>query len=121
MSGLGDDFRKRAEKQKATAVELFGSREHDTNRRVQGSAIIAKVTANMLSLLGELVDYLRLSEEVDDATARRRAQSERLDAIRKAAVAGAATGDYTNYDRLIAEFGRTIGSRSGNGEGGTGE
>ncbi|MEE9597222.1 MAG: hypothetical protein V3V96_10645 [Acidiferrobacterales bacterium] len=121
MSGLGDNFRERAEKQNATAAELFGSREHDTDRKVQGSAIIAKVTANMLLLLGEVVDYLRLSVEVDDATTRRRAQSERLDAIRKAAAAAAATGDYTNYDRLVAEFGRTIGSQPGSGEGGTGE
>ena len=115
MSGLGDDFRKRAEENNAVAEHLFSSAGFVTDRKIQATAMIAKVTANMLSLLGELVDYLRESEVVDDNAARRKRIADRAEAIRKAFVAGAVSGDYTNYDRLVDDFAKCLGGDGDDG------
>jgi len=116
MSGLGDDFRKRAAENNATAEKLFSAAEFATDRKAQAAAVIAKVTANMLSIMGELVDYLRESETVEDSALRRKRIADRADAIRKAFVAGATSGDFTNYDRLVDEFAESLGGGESGGD-----
>ena len=105
MSHLGNDFRRRAEEHNAQAETLFSAGDFDVNRKTQAAAVIAKTTANMLYLLGELVDYLRESETIDDADARRKQIADRNNAIREAYTAGMTSGDFTNFDQLVETFG----------------
>ena len=114
MTLLGDDFRKRAAENNKQAAAFFDSADFKSNPTIQATAVISKVTANTLYLLGELVDYLRTSEAGDATSDRRKQYAERNDAIRKAYAAGMKSGDYTNFDQLIAEFGAGL---TGGGEG----
>jgi hypothetical protein len=115
---LGDDFRRRAEDNNQTAAELFSSAQFATDAKIRASMIVAKVTANVLSVGGEIVDFLAGAATVDEATQRRHTIAERADAIRKAFVAAAATGDYTRYDQLVAEFAAGLGNGSSTGSAG---
>lgn len=117
MTMLGDDFRRRAEKNNATAEELFASAKFASSPKVQASAVIAKVTANFLYIQGELVDYLRMSDATDAASARRMKYAEQNEAMRNAYVAGVESGDFTEYDRLLAEFGASFETGEPDGDG----
>jgi hypothetical protein len=121
MSGLGDDFRKRSKEWHAEAEELFGSKLFGTDRKTQSAATVAKITANMLTLLGEVVDYLRASEAIDGAAERRKTRAERFNELRKAFIDAGTTGDYTDYERIVGEIGRTLAGGQDGDEGGSGE
>jgi len=110
MTLLGDDFRKRAEKNNAEAATFFDAADFKANPKTQTAAVISKITANMLYLLGETVDYLRESETIDASGERRKRLADRNDAIRKAYTAGVAGGDFTNYDQLVKEFVESAGT-----------
>ena len=114
MSFLGDDFRRRAEEYNAEAAKLFASPEFPSSPKVQVSTTVAKVTANVLHLLGETVDFLRASDTTDASYERRKVLAERNEALRKAFMAATTTGDYTRYDELVKEF---VDAASGNGSG----
>lgn len=109
MTLLGDDFRKRAESNNAEAKQFFESPEFATSPKIQASAVISKVTANTLYLLGEVVDYLRGSDAVDASAERRARYAERNEAIRKAYLAGVQSGDFTNFDQLVSDFAASVG------------
>jgi hypothetical protein len=121
VSGLGDDFRKRAAAKNEEAAKFLKSQEFQTNRVVQASAVVTKVTANMLSLLAEVVDYLRGEDAIDASAEKRQARTERFHGLRKAFVAATNDGDFTEYDRLIAELSQPVARGGGSGEGSDGE
>lgn len=105
MGVFGDALRERCEKQEEAAKTLFESKRFDQEPKTQALAIVAKVTANLLYVLADTVDYLRASESMDEDAKRREAYMERNNAIRNAATLGAASGDWSNFDRLVREFG----------------
>ena len=106
MPTLGDDFRVRAAEQHQAALTLLESTEFATDPKKRAAFVVGKVTANTLQLLGELVDYLHGTEVMTVAEARRAEIMERNDAIRNAAAAG----EWSEFDRLVKEFGTEGGS-----------
>jgi hypothetical protein len=111
MTLLGDDFRRRSEENSQTAADLFGAADFAANPKTQTAAVIAKVTANLLYIAGEMVDYLRMSEVGDASSVRRREHAERSDRLRKAYMAGMTSGDFADYDRLLDEFAAALANR----------
>lgn len=108
MSSLGDDFRKRSDEQHAAAMKLLESPSFGVDAKEQAVFVVGKVTANVFEALGEVVDYLRGTASLDAAAKKRAEIMERNDAIRNAAVAR----EWTEFDRLVAEFGTGGGSGS---------
>ncbi len=113
MTFLGDNFRERAEKQTAAAKEFFEAPDFKSNPKAQTSAVICKVTANMLHVMGEMVDYLRGSEALDASAVRRKQIADRMAGFRDAYTAGVSSGDFTNFDRLTDDLVAIIGGSNG--------
>lgn len=105
MPSLGESFRSRATEQQQHARTLFESPEFGVDPQKQALFVAAKVTANMLQLLGEVIDYLRAADNMDAAAEHRAKILEKSNAIRNAAAAAAATGNWDDFDRIASEFG----------------
>lgn len=113
MAVFGDSLRERSQAQEEAAKTLFESSKFDLEPKTQALAIVAKTTANVLHILADIVDYLRASEDMDEDAKRREAYMERNNAIRNAATLGSASGDWSEFDRLVKEFGTATGAEEG--------
>ncbi len=101
MTSLGDDFRKRSAEQHKAAMAVLELPTFSVEPKSQALFVVGKVTANLLELLGETVDYLHGTATMD-ALAKQRAKTlEKTNAIRNAAAAG----EWGEFNRLVREFG----------------
>jgi hypothetical protein len=105
---LADEFRTRAKEHRDAANSLIDASAILTDRN-HVAATVGHVTAQLYTALADMEDYHHRAEEVESATARRRAILERNDAIRKAA----ARGDWDEFDRLTGIESDASGSTSG--------
>lgn len=117
MGRLGDDFRRRSEEQHNAALVLLEAPDFAENVVKQVQFTVGKNAANMLQLLGEMVDYLDGQKQVTEQDLRIQKFQEFNSAIRNAGAIGAATGDWSKFDELAAGLGGT----GGGGEAGDGE
>ena len=120
MSVFGESLRERSKVQEDAVKVLFDSEKFAQDPKIQAMAVVAKTTANFLYVAADIVDYLRTSETMDEATTRRETYLERANAIRHAAVAGFADGNYSEFDRLTKDFG-PVASADGEPTGSPGE
>lgn len=101
MLSLGDDFRSRSTEQLEAAITLFESPDFAVDPTKQMGFVVAKVTANMLQVLSEVVDYLHGTDKMNAGDERRAKLMEKSNAIRTAG----ASGNWDEFDRLVREFG----------------
>ena len=103
MQSLGENFRSRSAEQHENALALLKSPEFITDPEKQAMFVVGKLTANVLHVLGEMVDYLDGAGKMNAADDRRTKILERNDAIRNAA----ASGNWEEFDRLVSQFGKS--------------
>ena len=106
MGLLGDDFRRRSDEHNETAASILVAPDFVTDPKKQTAVVVAKVTANVLQLLGETVDYLEVSSS-KPVQSNVNSQHE----LRKAAAIGVSTGDWSKFNELV-EQGHDSGSGS---------
>lgn len=94
-------FRERSREQEEAFRTLYESAKLTEDVKLQSVAIIAKVSANMYSALADLADYLQAGEQADADLARRARYVEANSTLRKTFAKGAATGDYSDFDRFV--------------------
>lgn len=88
MSILSQDFRSRSAAQLKNAQDLFGAAEFKTDPKVQATFVVAKVTANMLTIFADMVEFTDGANSQDEVRARRNAQTDKNHALQVAAAAG---------------------------------
>lgn len=96
MSGLADDFRLKAKAQ----VQATGVLIENLDQQQKGlvAAIVGQVNGALYMALADMLDYQAREATLDVGLARMAANLKKTDAIRKAA----ASGDWNEYDRLVA-------------------
>lgn len=101
MPTLGDDFRKRSAEQHEAAINLLESDTFAVDAKEQSMFVVGKVTANLLQVMGEVVDYLHGMDTLDAAAVERDRILEKTNGIRNAAAAG----EWGEFDKLVRAFG----------------
>jgi hypothetical protein len=109
MTDLAQDFERRAKEQTEAAQTLIEAADFNTDPKKQTLFVVGKVTGKFLHALAELTAYLKATDQLDEAAARRQEIVERSNAIRTAA----ALGNWDEVNRLAAGFGGGEGSDGG--------
>lgn len=117
MDAFIKDLLARADKQEEAAAQLFEHSFPMEKEKEQAVAIVAKVTANLYRVLGEFLAHQAGEATMSESDARRKALLDRSNAIRTAYAKAAASGDWSEFDRLHGGLG--FGSGEGGGQGGT--
>lgn len=110
-TSLPDDYRAKAVEQRALANQLLEKPDLMQSPKLLVAAIAGQVNATVYDGLADMMDYLSASGQQDGRMNRLRVIMTRNDAIRKAAAKGQASGDWSLFDKLVAE------EQSSNGSG----
>ena len=106
MAGLSETFRARAKNFRDASMALLDSPELSTNVQKQVAATVGQVSATVLDALADVVD-LQGSVKSPVEEINKRSESLKLNAaIRKAAATAYDTGNWDEYDRLVAGAGK---------------
>jgi hypothetical protein len=105
MNLLSQEFIRRSGEQRSASTALLDSADFGTNAKKQALATIGYISANMYEALAEMLEFQSGTEKVSEHEARLHQIQQTNSAIRTAAAAGFATGDWSKFDGLIGELG----------------
>lgn len=104
-NSLAEQFRQRAESYSEASDVLFRSVEFAGDAVKQATAIIGKVNANTLFAFADMLDYLDAKAYGGLKDERRKSVIDTNAAIRLAAARASASGDWSQFDKLVTEMG----------------
>ena len=104
MGVYGDDARARAKELAEAAEQLLRSTNFGADPKIQALFVVGKVQADFLAEIANLADYLAATEELTEQQKKAREAEERNSAIRNAAAAATASGDWSRFDTLVGQF-----------------
>ncbi len=111
MSVFTDEYRARGQEMSDASDTLLADAEIANDPQKLATAILGKGSANLYFRLADVVDYLESSSRQGAADDRLTRIRERNDQIRLAAAKGAASGDWSAFNRVA--FG--VGDEEGGG------
>lgn len=101
MATLPEEYRQKAQEQRELSLELLKAPDVLTSATKLVSAIAGQINATVLTGLADLMDYQRVTTGQDSRVQKMQAYMERNALIRNAAAKGQASGDWSDWEKLV--------------------